>query len=61
MKKTILLVATAVLFAGCSIVPKDPRMSFGKKCDVRDGSTVSSYIWVYGKDGGLSASKEQCE
>jgi len=36
-------------------------MSFGKKCDVRDGSTVSSYIWVYGKDGGLSASKEQCE
>tara|TARA_Y100001938_G_C7927546_1_gene347662 strand:+ start:100 stop:294 length:195 start_codon:yes stop_codon:yes gene_type:complete len=62
MKKAILLVATAILFAGCSIVPKDPRMSFGKKCNVNeDGSTVSSYVWVYGKDGGLSASKEMCE
>ena len=62
MKKMILLVATAILFAGCSIVPKDPRMSFGKKCNVNeDGSTVSSYVWVYGKEGGLSASKEMCE
>jgi len=52
---------TAIMFTGCSVIPKDPRMSVGKKCDVRDGSTVSSYIWIYGKEGGLTASKEQCE
>jgi|TARA_B100001248_G_scaffold81197_1_gene59048 uncharacterized lipoprotein YajG len=62
MKKAILLLATAILFTGCTIVPKDPRMSFGKKCSVNaDGSTVSSYVWIYGKDGGLSASNEMCE
>lgn len=62
MGKTLLILATAILFAGCSIVPKDPRMSFGKKCNVNDdGSTVSSYVWVYGKEGGLSASKDFCE
>jgi len=62
MKKIVLLLATAVLIAGCSVVPKDPRMSFGKKCNVDDaGTTVSSYLWIYGKEGGLSASKEQCK
>ena len=62
MKKAILLVATAILFAGCSIVPTDPRMSLGKKCNVdENGTAVSSYVWIYGKEGGLSASKEMCE
>ena len=62
MKKIVLLLTTAVLIAGCSIVPKDPRMSFGKKCNVDDdGTTVSSYVWIYGKEGGLTASQEQCK
>ena len=62
MKTIFLILATAVLVAGCSIVPKDPRMSLGKKCNVDDdGTTVSSYVWIYGKEGGLSASKEMCE
>lgn len=62
MKKIVLLIATAVLIAGCSVVPKEPRMSFGKKCNVdEEGTKVSSYIWIYGKQGGLSASKEQCQ
>ena len=43
-------------------MPKDPRLSFGKKCNVDDdGTTVSSYVWIYGKEGGLTASQEQCE
>tara|TARA_B100001057_G_scaffold86531_1_gene82472 strand:- start:266 stop:454 length:189 start_codon:yes stop_codon:yes gene_type:complete len=62
MKKIFLILATAILVAGCSIVPKDPRMSFGKKCNVNDsGNTVSSYVWIYGKEGGLSATKKQCD
>lgn len=62
MKKILLLIATATLIAGCSVVPKDPRMSFGKKCNVDDdGTTVSSYVWIYGKEGGLTASQDQCQ
>ena len=62
MKKFLLLIATAILVVGCSIVPTDPRMSVGKKCTVNDnGNTVSSYVWIYGKEGGLTATKEQCE
>ena len=61
MNKIIMIMLTAIMFTGCSVIPKDPRMSVGKKCDVRDGSTVSSYIWIYGKEGGLTASKEQSE
>lgn len=59
------IIATALAFVltGCSVVPKDPRISVGKKCVVDDENNkkVSSYIWIYGKEGGLSASKEQCK
>lgn len=62
MKNIVLLIATAVLIAGCSVVPKDPRISFGKKCNVNsDGTTVSSYVWIYGKEGGLTASQDHCQ
>tara|TARA_B100001094_G_scaffold257583_1_gene257151 strand:- start:841 stop:1047 length:207 start_codon:yes stop_codon:yes gene_type:complete len=61
MKKIVLLITTAILMAGCSVVPKDPRMSFGKKCNVDDGTIISSYVWIYGKKGGLTASQDQCE
>ena len=61
MKKILLLLTTAIIISGCSIVPKEPRASFGKKCTVdEDGTTVSSYVWIYGKQSGLPASKEQC-
>lgn len=62
MKNIVLLIAASVLIAGCSVVPKDPRVSFGKKCNVNgDGTTVSSYVWIYGKEGGLTASQDQCQ
>ena len=62
MKKIFLILATTILVAGCSIVPTDPRMSLGKKCVLQEGNKkVSSYVWIYGKEGGLSATKEQCD
>tara|TARA_B100001113_G_C20673720_1_gene433279 strand:- start:177 stop:365 length:189 start_codon:yes stop_codon:yes gene_type:complete len=62
MYKIIAVIIATIFITGCSVVPKDPRMSFGKKCNVNeDGSTVSSYVWIYGKDGGLSATKELCK
>ena len=37
-------------------------MSLGKKCVLQEGDKkVSSYVWIYGKEGGLSATKEQCD
>jgi|TARA_B100000989_G_scaffold188851_1_gene142197 uncharacterized lipoprotein YajG len=62
MSKIITIIIATILLTGCSVVPKDPRMSFGKKCSVdENGTTVSSYVWVYGKDGGLTATKDQCK
>jgi starvation-inducible outer membrane lipoprotein len=66
MKKLILILSITFLFAGCSIVPKDPRMSFGKKCMVDDqGNMVSSYVWIYSKsmqgETSLTATKELCD
>lgn len=66
MNKIILLIATAILFAGCSIIPQDPRVSFGKKCLVNDdGNIVSSYVWIYSKTSkdktSLTATKELCD
>ena len=61
MSKIITIIIATILLTGCSVVPKDPRMSLGKKCVINeDNNKVSSYIWVYGKEGGLSATKEQC-
>jgi|TARA_S200002703_G_scaffold67441_1_gene58650 hypothetical protein len=60
MKKIALLLATLLVVSACSI-PKNPKVSFGKKCMVKDESVSYSYVWLYDKNTGLPASEEQCE
>lgn len=62
MKYTLGLI-TSVLFllVGCSSIPENPRLSFGKKCEVsKDGTVVTSHIWIYDKTQDLTATKESC-
>ena len=49
----------ALLLVGCSI-PKNPKLSFGKKCVDKQENVVYSYIWLYNKNDGLQADKETC-
>tara|TARA_E500000081_G_scaffold87233_1_gene88394 strand:+ start:431 stop:637 length:207 start_codon:yes stop_codon:yes gene_type:complete len=60
MKKIALLLATLLVVSACSI-PKNPKVSFGKKCMVKDENVSYSYVWLYDKNTGLPASEEQCE
>jgi len=57
--KTILIILTALLLTACSI--SEPRLSFGKKCTVKDDKIVYSYLWVYDKSAGLPADAITCE
>ena len=59
-----LLVTLALIFAltGCSSIPENPKMAFGKKCEVTpDGTVVTSHVWVYDGEAVLTASKDNCE
>ena len=58
--KNIGVLLTALLLVGCSI-PKNPKVSFGKKCTVQDDQIVWSYAWLYNKNTGLEANKENCK
>ena len=42
----------------CSI--KEPRLSFGKKCEVNGDKVTYSYVWLYDRNLGLPATKNQC-
>ena len=53
MKVLALLSLVIGLLAGCSI-PKNPSISFGKKCAESDGQITYSYLWVYDKEVGLN-------
>ena len=57
--KTILIILTALLLTACSV--KEPRLSFGKKCTVKDDQIVYSYLWLYDKTAGLPADAITCE
>jgi hypothetical protein len=57
--KTILVILTALLLTACSI--SEPRLSFGKKCTVKDDKIVYSYLWVYDKSAGVPADAITCE
>tara|TARA_R100000005_G_C4843438_1_gene113673 strand:- start:172 stop:360 length:189 start_codon:yes stop_codon:yes gene_type:complete len=57
--KTILIILTALLLTACSI--SEPRLSFGKKCTVKDDKIVYSYLWVYDKSAGVPADAITCE
>ena len=51
----------AVIIAGCSHIPKEPALAFGKKCEVTEnGTVVSSSVWIYSKEDGLKATEEAC-
>lgn len=56
--KTILIALTALLVSACSI--KEPRVTFGKKCVVKDNQIVYSYVWFYDKQVGLKADNTTC-
>lgn len=58
MKKIIILMVAGLLVTACSI--KEPRLSFGKKCTVKDDKVVYSYVWLYDKKVGLPATKNDC-
>ncbi len=55
----IIIILTALLLAACSI--SEPRLSFGKKCTVKDDKIVYSYLWVYDKSAGVPADAISCE
>jgi uncharacterized protein YcfL len=59
MKKFIMLFVASLLITACSI--SEPRLSFGKKCMVKDDKVVYSYVWVWDKNVGLTATESDCE
>ena len=58
--KKLLAMLCILVFAGCSI-PKNPKLSFGKKCVEKVDSVVYSYVWVYNEESGLEADEENCK
>ena len=58
MKKIALITSLVFLATACSI--KEPRVAFGKKCEVNDNKITYSYVWIYDKTNGLPATTEQC-
>tara|TARA_Y100001938_G_C7884455_1_gene326640 strand:- start:67 stop:255 length:189 start_codon:yes stop_codon:yes gene_type:complete len=57
--KTILVILTALTLTACSV--KEPRLTFGKKCTVKDDKIVYSYLWIYDKSAGVPADAITCE
>ena len=55
----VIIIVVSLLIAGCSI-PKNPKLSFGKKCVDKQENVVYSYVWLYNKKDGLQANKETC-
>ena len=60
MKTLGTLLIASVLLAGCTI-PKNPKISFGKKCAVQGDQVVWSHVWLFDKTTGLDANKENCK
>ena len=57
----IILTFLGVIFLLVSCAPIDnPKLSFGKKCLVKDDQVYWSHIWIYDKQDGLKANKEDC-
>ena len=60
MKTFATLILASILLVGCA-VPKNPKISWGKKCAVQGQQVVWSYAWMYDKETGLDATKENCK
>ena len=59
MKTFVTLILASILLVGCA-VPKNPKISWGKKCAVQGQQVVWSYAWMYDKETRLDATKENC-
>ena len=57
--KLVMVILSALVLTACSI--KEPRVSFGKKCTVKEDKVVYSYLWLYDKQVGLPADVEACK
>ena len=57
--KNIIIILTTLLLVGCQSID-NPKLSFGKKCTMDAHQVVYSYVWVYDKEAGLDANKENC-
>ena len=61
MLKWIMIPLMTIAIVGCSQIPKEPALAFGKKCEVTEnGTVVSSSVWIYRKEDGLKATEEAC-
>jgi len=59
MKNLILTILASLLLIGCAI-PSNPKLSFGKKCQVSGSDITYSYVWLFDKKQGLKATEAQC-
>ena len=60
MKTFVTLILTSILLVGCA-VPKNPTLAWGKRCTVSGEQVVWSHLWVYDREKGLDATKENCK
>ena len=60
MKTSATIILASILLIGCS-VPKNPKVSWGKKCTVNGNQVVWSHLWIFDKTKGLDATKENCK
>ena len=59
MKKILTIIVASLIVTACSV--KEPRLSVGKKCTIKDDKVVYSYLWLYDKQVGLPADKKACK
>ena len=59
--KNILMVFIRGLEVSAWSLPTDPRITFGKKCVVKDETVAYSYVWIYSKELGLKADTKSCD
>ena len=60
MKTFVTLILASILLVGCA-VPKNPTLAWGKRCTVSGVQVVWSHLWVYDREKGLDATKENCK
>ena len=59
--KSIFVIFLLVLMTGCSAIPTNTGISFGKKCSVGPDEEVAySWIWLYDRKVGLKANAQAC-
>ena len=58
--KILITIFLALILSGFAL-PENPKLSWGKKCTVQGEQVVWSHLWVYDKEKGLDANKENCE